>query len=141
MPTPVIVQEFNADNFTITSLNTALQSIISAVNALAGEAVLQFGNLAGDPNAEYVPKTGGDFLGGITAPSVQVGPTPGTKYNVVTTNDMAQAGTAGVVKLAAAVADLATAISNPPTQAEVTAIKDKVNALLASLRTAGSLAP
>lgn len=40
---------------------------------------------------------------------------------------------------AAAVADLDQTISDPPTQAEVQAISDKVDALLASLRSAGLL--
>lgn len=40
----------------------------------------------------------------------------------------------------AAVADLNQTISNPPTQAEVQAISDKVDALLASLRAANLLA-
>lgn len=58
---------------------------------------------------------------------------------------------AGVVLQAAAVADLTVGtytVSNPPTQAQVQAIaaglnavENKVNALLASLRTAGQLAP
>jgi len=39
-----------------------------------------------------------------------------------------------------AVADLAQTISNPPTQAEVQAIQDTVNAMLASLRNAGLIA-
>lgn len=41
---------------------------------------------------------------------------------------------------AAAVADISTSISNPPTQSEVTAIKTKVNDLLAALRATGLLA-
>lgn len=47
----------------------------------------------------------------------------------------------GCVKIAAAVADLAGGITNPPTQAEVTAIYNKVNDLLAKLRTSGVLTP
>jgi len=46
----------------------------------------------------------------------------------------------GGVKQAAAVADLDQTISDPPTQAQVQALSDKVDALLASLRTAGVLA-
>lgn len=42
---------------------------------------------------------------------------------------------------AGAVADLNQVTSSPPTQAEVQAIADKVDALLASLRTAGHLEP
>jgi hypothetical protein len=40
----------------------------------------------------------------------------------------------------AAVANTGTGVSNPPTQAEVTAIRDKLNELLNSLRTAGIIA-
>ena len=40
-----------------------------------------------------------------------------------------------------AIANLSTTVSNPPTQAEVQSIVTKVNALLASLRTGGELAP
>ena len=39
-----------------------------------------------------------------------------------------------------AIADLDQTISDPPTQAEVQALSDKVDALLAALRTAGLLA-
>lgn len=45
----------------------------------------------------------------------------------------------GTVKQAVAVADLNQTISNPPTQTEVQAISDKVDALLAALRTSGAL--
>jgi hypothetical protein len=40
-----------------------------------------------------------------------------------------------------AVANTGTGVSNPPTQAEVTAIRDKLNELLTSLRNAGIIAP
>lgn len=40
---------------------------------------------------------------------------------------------------ASAIADLNQTISNPPTQAEVQAISDKVDAILAALRTVGKL--
>lgn len=42
---------------------------------------------------------------------------------------------------AAAIASLNQTTSNPPTQAEVQAIANKVDALLAALRAAGQLAP
>lgn len=62
--------------------------------------------------------------------------------SVVTAN-LAAAGAVdkGVVNRAAAVADLNQTIGAVPTQAEVQAISDKVDELLASLRTAGILAP
>lgn len=46
---------------------------------------------------------------------------------------------AGSVKQAAAVADLNQTIGSPPTQAEVQAISDKVDELMAAQRTAGQL--
>lgn len=46
---------------------------------------------------------------------------------------------AGAIPMAA-IADLDQTISDPPTQAEVQALSDKVDALLAALRTAGLLA-
>lgn len=47
---------------------------------------------------------------------------------------------AGMVRQAAAVADLGQTISDPPTQAEVQAISAKMDAVLAALRAAGVLA-
>ena len=47
--------------------------------------------------------------------------------------------TYGTVKRASAIADLNQTISNPPTQAEVQAISNKIDALLAAQRTAGQL--
>ena len=43
----------------------------------------------------------------------------------------------GLTKPIGAVADLDQTISNPPTQAEVQAISDKIDELLAAMRTAG----
>ena len=51
--------------------------------------------------------------------------------------DAATTSVLGLVHQATAVADLDQTISEPPTQAEVQAISDKVDALLAALRTAG----
>lgn len=50
-------------------------------------------------------------------------------------------GAMAVTNAIAAVADLAGGVSNPPTQAEVTAIYNKINDLLAAMRTAGHLTP
>ena len=111
---------------------------MAAINALAAEPLLQLGVTPG-VSAGYMPVTGGTFQGQITAPSILVGPVAGPQYDVVTTNSAATTAAKGIVKMAAAVADLAQAISNPPTQAEVTAIQNKINALLAALRTAGEL--
>lgn len=51
--------------------------------------------------------------------------------------ELAAAVEAGANKAAAAVADLGQTISDPPTQAEVQAISDKVDEILAALRAAG----
>lgn len=63
----------------------------------------------------------------------------GVSGTLVGTGDTATTSTAGVVLQAAAVADLAQTITDPPTQAEVQAISDKIDNLLAALRTAGIL--
>lgn len=65
----------------------------------------------------------------------------GASGDVVGTGDAATTLVAGVVLQAASVADLNQTISNPPTQAEVQAISDKVDALLAAMRTATQLKP
>lgn len=63
----------------------------------------------------------------------------GATGDVVGTGDTASTTTAGVVLQAAAVTDLAQTISDPPTQADVQALSDKVDELLAAMRTAGQL--
>lgn len=132
----VTVHRFGVDDpFSLDKLNDVHQALVSAINALAGDDVLQLG-VPVDSSPQYMPKTGGEFLGQIKAPSILIGVNA-----VVTRADTATTALAGVVKAATAVADIATAISNPPTQAEVTAIKNSVNSLLAALRVAGSLAP
>lgn len=137
----VTINRFDENNpLTREKINENFQALIALVNTLAGEEIVQFTNAAGNDGSQYVPKTGGAFFGQITAPSILIGPTSGTKYNAVTTNDMAATGQAGVVKQAAALADLTQSITSPPTQAEVQAIQGKVNALLAAMRTAGMLA-
>ncbi len=52
---------------------------------------------------------------------------------------VATTATAGVVKEATAIADLNQTITAPPTQGEVQDISDKIDALLAVMRTAGQL--
>lgn len=61
--------------------------------------------------------------------------------NAINSPTAATTATNGSVKMATAIADLAQVTTNPPTQAEVQAIADKVDALLAVMRTAGQLAP
>lgn len=78
----------------------------------------------------------------LTAKATPVG------ADVVLINDSADSNSAAKATLtnlakgmqAAAVADLSQTITNPPTQAEVQAISDKIDELLASLRTANLLA-
>lgn len=137
----VVVQRFGESNpFTAEKLNTVIGQLVSAINTLAGEGVLVFGTAPGNDGTGYVPETGGTFYGQIAAPSVLLGPPSGTQALAVAANQVATTATAGLVKKAAAVADLGLTISNPPTQSEVDTIMDKVNALLAALRSAGSLA-
>jgi hypothetical protein len=132
----VIVNRFDEGNpFELDKLNDNFQLLIAAINALAGDDVLSLGALV-DTSPQYMPKTGGTFVGAVAMPSATVGGAA-----VVTTAIAATTATRGAVKMALAVANLAGSITNPPTQAEVTAIFNKVNALLAELRTAGLLAP
>lgn len=142
MSTPVVVPLFGpqGEPFTLDALNEALAAIVAAVNALAGEPVLQLGITPGNQPG-YMPITGGTFLGQIQAPSVLIGPNGGPLNEAIDAGDLATTAIAGIVKMAAAIADLGQTISNPPTQAEVQAITDKIDGLLAALRTAGSLSP
>jgi len=63
-----------------------------------------------------------------------------TWLRVLTTSDTPTASVRAGVLRASAIADLSQTITDPPTQAEVQAISDKVDALLAALRTSGVLA-
>lgn len=138
---PVLfIERFTDNNMTPAKINAAFAAIMSLVNGAAGEVLAQFSGQAGTGGENYLPISGGDLLGQLTAPSLEVG-VGLNKHPVVTTNDAAQAAVRGVVLKAAAVVDLAQAISNPPTQAEVTAIQNKVNALLVALRNAGTVTP
>lgn len=140
MGTPVIVTKFDeANQPTIAALNANFEALVATINALAADTLLQFGTVPGNLTG-YMPTTGGEFFGQISAPSILVGPSAGPKYDVVSTNNLGTTSVPGIVKKAVAVVDLVQAITNPPTQAEVTAIQNKVNELLASLRAAGSLA-
>lgn len=141
MTTPVIVHSFTAPGgqpFSLVALDATIAAIVAAINALAAEPLLQLGVTPG-VSAGYMPVTGGTFQGQITAPSILVGPVAGPQYAVVTTNDAATTALRGAVKMAAAVVNLTQAISNPPTQAEVTAIQNKINEFIAALRVSGSL--
>lgn len=142
MAGPVIIQKFDENNPpTIAALNTALQAIVAAVNALGAEPLLQFGASPGAQSA-YLPVAGGTLYGQIVVPSILIGPTnpPGPQYAAVHKNDKATAADYGLVKQGVAAANLTQAITNPPTQAEVQAIQTKVNDLLTSLRNATVIA-
>lgn len=128
----VLLQRFDDENpLNTADINLNFQALVAAVNALTGSNTLQLTGVV-DDSPLYMPKTGGTFLGQVAMPSALVAGQP-----VLTRSDVATTGLAGVVLKAAALADIATAISNPPTQAEVTAIKNAFNALLANLRAAG----
>ena len=138
----IVLTRFNTNNpFTIKDLNENFAAIVAAVNAMAGEEVVQMGAVGNLDSGGYVPKSGGRFYGQVSAPSLVIGPDAGPYNAAVTVEDAPTGATRGVVLQAAAVADLAQSISNPPTQAEVTAIQDKINDLLTAARAAGWLAP
>lgn len=139
MGTPVVLTRFDSANPpTPEAINANFEALVATINALAADSLLQFGVSPGNPG-NYMPVTGGEFAGQISSPSVLIGPPGGPKAEAVTTARTATTGATGLVKMALAVADLAQSISNPPTQAEVTAIQNKLNALLAQLRAAGLL--
>lgn len=139
MTTPVLLYEFSAtEPFTLDKLNVNFQGLASVVNALAAEQVAQFGSAS--PSAQYLGIGGGTLLGQLAAPSILVGPDGGTKYAVVTTNNAATPATRGAVLQAAAVADLSLTAGASYSQAQLQAVINKVDALLAALRTAGVLA-
>lgn len=138
--TVTVIDEFSTENpYSTDKLNANFRALVGAINSLAGTEVVQFG-ATGNTGSGYVPVSGGAFLGQISAPSVLIGPTDGPKNNAVTTGDFATQAQGGVVLLAAQVAELTQAISNPPTQAEVQAVQDKVNALLQALTNAKQMA-
>jgi len=58
---------------------------------------------------------------------------------VIGVGNTASTVSVGVVLQATAVADLNQTITNPPTQAEVQAISNKIDELLSSLKTAGTM--
>ena len=63
----------------------------------------------------------------------------GATGSVIGSGDTAGTASVGVVLQATAVADLNQNISDPPTESETQAISDKVDEILASLRTAGTM--
>lgn len=77
------------------------------------------------------------FLGRTTAATGNVEELTGTQATALL--DAATTSNFGLVKKIATIADLNQTITNPPTQAEVQAISDKIDELLAAARTAGVL--
>jgi hypothetical protein len=143
MSSPVIIQNFTTPGgqpFSLVALDDNFAAIVAAVNELSTTPLLQLGATPGVFSG-YLPLTGGSLAGQISAPSMLIGPPGGPFDAVIHAANLATTAAAGLVKKMAAVADLATAISNPPTQAEVTEIRDKINALLAAARTALQLTP
>ncbi len=145
MSVPVIVLTFagpGGQPLSLANLDANFAAIVAAINGLAAEPLLQLGVTPGVYSG-YMPVTGGNFQGQITAPSILVGPVGGTQYAVVTTNDAATEATRGVVKKAAAVSNVATANADAtygqPEADLINELKTQVNALLAALRSAGSI--
>jgi len=143
MSGPVVILNFTTPGgqpFSLAALDGNFAAIVAAINELSITPLLQLGATPGVFSG-YLPLTGGSLAGQISAPSMLIGPPGGPFYAVIDASILATTAAAGLVKKMAAVADLATAISNPPTQAEVTEIKNKINALLAAARTALQLTP
>ncbi len=130
---PVIIEKFDTTNpFSIDKLNNNFAALVAVINTVMGDAQLQFGSTpSGD--ATHLPITGGTLLGQLTVPSLLIGPSNGLKYEPITKNDAATKADAGIVKQAANIAQLSQTISSAPSQAEVQAISDALDALLASL--------
>lgn len=114
MSTPVIINKFDADNpFEVQKLNDVLQLLISTINALSADTLLQFGVTPGGMT-QYMLVAGGQFSGQIGAPAVLIGPVEGTQYPVVTSNDMATEANPGLVRKVPAVPDTGDMIFNIP---------------------------
>lgn len=133
MPT-VVLNRFDEDNpLDYDKLNANMQAIVAAINALAGDDVLQLGVVV-DDSPQYMPKAGGTFLGQVAAPSMLVDSSP-----VVTQATVATAGARGSVKQAAAVAALTQSISASPTQGQVQNIQTALNAVITAMKAADQM--
>lgn len=93
----------------------------------------------GDHSHDSLTENGGTGSHDAIAAHVAATSAHGATGDLVGNLDLATGAVAGVVRQASALADLNLTASNPPTQAEVQAVSDKVDALLAKLRTAGIL--
>jgi hypothetical protein len=147
-----------------------LSVLAQALSNISSEQIVSGAVGDNQTNSAYMPKTGGSFSGAISAPSISVAGEAVainsslsnyalqswvtdnyyqiTQLYTKTETDAAIAAATpsatttveGLVKQAAAVADLNQDISAAYVEAEVQAISDKVDALLAALRTSGALA-
>lgn len=110
-------------------------------------------------NGDVMPRGGGSFTGPVLVPKLEVtGELKARLLEILEDLTGSSAEFSGNLKAAAVdaesitkagdpvpitaagVTELAGAISNPPTQAEVVEIRDKINELLAALRESGAIA-
>jgi hypothetical protein len=137
--------------------------LANALSNITGEQIVGGSIGAGAISGDVVPRSGGSFTGpiaateitstggvngqtgtfvaGLFAASVSAsGSVKSGGKDCVVNDKAASPGELGLVKQAAVVVSLAGAISDPPTQAEVTAIRNKVNEILNAERAAGQMA-
>lgn len=87
MPVPVILQAFDESNPpTVAQINTYFSTLAAAINALAGEPVIEWG-AAAPTSGVFAPIAGADFIGPISAPSIKSG---SPISSVLTVADMAR---------------------------------------------------
>lgn len=132
----LVIEEFNETNpFSIDKLNGIIKSLVGLVNTLAGEELAQYSPTGVPDGSGYAKLSGSEFAGQVSAPSMMIGPIGGPKYAVISKNNLADAGDPGLVELVALIEDLNQAIAGPSI-AEVQAISDKVDELIAALKAA-----
>jgi hypothetical protein len=79
MPNPVILQAFDENNPpTVAQVNSYFATIAAAVNALAGEPVIEW-STAAPSSGVYAEIAGADFIGPISAPQITAG-SPGANH-------------------------------------------------------------
>ena len=104
-----------------------LSNVVTSVNSQTGTVSLDADDISDTATTnKYVTASDITNLGNLS------GTNTGDEVAATTS-------TAGVVKEATAIADLNQTITDPPTQTEVQDISDKIDALLAVMRTAGLL--
>lgn len=131
------------DGYLQDAVQTELQYRAAEIAAALEEAAMQQSatpqTLTPDGTMSYDPVTGLFGLPFSFPLSIGNGGTGANSASAARTS--LGLGAMAVEDAVAAVADLSGGISNPPTQAEVTAIYNKINTLLAEMRTAGHLTP